>query len=151
MESKLSLQPETLQQLERLVNANVDASAGFYEAAEQVQHDAVGELFRHIARQGSAQAEELKAFLIANRDGHQHSSRKPTTGLWKNLSEAYTETDAVELLAEGEETERALEQRYIDVLKTIPGSAVSDVLHRHFANIRRAHEVLKRARDYWDE
>ena len=148
METKTTLDASTLEMLQELIQINIDSRDGLREAVGQIENGAVSHLFRDVEAEREQQAEDLCALMENN---HQH----PTTSgsmaavvhrAWMDIRNAVGGGD-VALLSEAERGEDKMVEAYEQALEHNPGSAVSDVLHRHSRRVKQSHDRVRELRD----
>ena len=148
METKLSLEPKTIDALQQLVEANSDSAETLREAADKVDHHAVENLFRGVAATRTAHARELKSYLRVNdetltEDGsltsqaHRH---------WIALRAAINSGDPKVVLIEAERAEDKIKDTYESLLIDTAGSAMNDVLMGQFRQVKKHHDLIRELR-----
>ena len=148
METKLSLEDKTIEKLEELVRINIDSQKGFEDVADHCDDSRIAELFRNLSAQRARQAAQLQELLAANqeeppKDGSMAASLHRA---WIDLRAALGGGTGA-MLSEAERGEDKIKAKYEDALKDHPGSAVSDVLHHHYADVKSAHDRVRDLRD----
>jgi len=149
LETKLSLSQETLGEMQDLVQVNIDSYNGFLEAAEKIEDEKIAQLFRQYASQRSAQAAELKGLLGANGEqpAEKGSMAAAVHRAWIDVKAAVTGGGVHAVLAEAERGEDHIKHMYEDTIKKTSGSAVNDVLHRQYKDVKSAHDQVRDLRD----
>lgn len=149
LETKCDLEPATIDALQDLIQANIDARDGFRFAANEIENAAISAAFEHFANQRQEQADELSAFVECNgeearREGSYAAAVHRT---WINVRELLTSNDANAILSEAERGEDHIKSAYETVLRNTAGSAVNDVLTRQYAQVKASHDRVKMLRD----
>ena len=148
-ETKLTLSHETIGEMQDLVQVNIDSYNGFLEAAEKIEDKQLAQLFRSYSSERSAQAAELKGLLGAS--GEQPTERGSMSAAvhraWIDVKAAFTGGGVHAVLAEAERGEDHIKHMYEDAIKKTTGSAINDVLHRHYAKVKSAHDKIRDLRD----
>ncbi|PQO26405.1 histidine kinase [Blastopirellula marina] len=148
LETKTKLSPETLSIVQELIKINVDSRDTFQELADATGNASVAIMFRELASERNRNVAELESLMSINRAKADESASVAATyhriviGLRSALG-AGTAT----MLDEAETAEEKIQQKYEELLKREPGSAVSDILHRQYGTIRAAHERVRAIRD----
>ncbi len=150
LETKTNLTDETVEELQGLIQINLDSQLGFDEAASEVEKNdaSLAKLFRTYATERSRQASELKSFVSLNntqpRDDGSFSGSAHRG--WINLKAALGGGKQM-ILNEAERGEDAIKAKYEEVLKSTSGSGITDVLNRHYAEVKRTHDKVRDLRD----
>lgn len=149
LETKCDLEPATVDALQDLIQANIDARDGFRLAAHEIEHAAISAAFEHFAHQRQEQADELTAFVECNgeearREGSYAAAVHRT---WMTVRELLSGDDTNAILSEAERGEDHIKDAYQTALRNTAGSAVNDVLTRHYAQVKAAHDRVKMLRD----
>ncbi len=149
IETKLSLNKETLAEVQDLVQVNIDSYNGFLEAAEKIDDEQLAQLFRSYSSERSAQAAELKGLLGANGEqpAEKGSMAAAVHRAWIDVKAAFTGGGVHAVLAEAERGEDHIKHMYEDAIKSTSGSAINDVLHRQYAHVKSAHDRIRDLRD----
>lgn len=149
IETKLSLEHDTIEKLQDLIRANTDSYRGLTEAAVRMDDRQAASLFREIAAQRASQAAELKGLVSANGEEPEEkgSLGAAVQRAWVNFRAHLPGDETHAILAAAEHEEDNVKQTYERALREIAGSAVTDVLNRHFRNIHAAHDRIKMLRD----
>jgi uncharacterized protein (TIGR02284 family) len=149
VETKLSLEHDTIDKLQDLIQANMDSYRGLLDAADRVDNGQVGSLFREIAAQRSSHAAELKGLVSANGEEPEQegSLGAAIQRAWMNVKAHLPGDRTHSILKSAEEAEDSLMDQYEHALREIAGSAVTDVLNRQFANVSATHDRVKMLRD----
>jgi uncharacterized protein (TIGR02284 family) len=149
VETKLTLEHDTIEKLQDLIELNLDSYNALVDAADRAEDKQVAGLFRELAAQRSSQAAELKGLVNANgEEPHTEGSfASKARRAWLNFKSFLPGAGTSALLAEAERGEDQLQGAYEDALRDIAGSAVTDVLNRHVRNVKAAHDRVKMLRD----
>lgn len=148
LETKTKLTAETLTIVQELIKINVDTRETYLELADATANASVAIMFRELAGERNRNLAELESLMNQNREKADDSISVAATyhriliGLRSALG-AGTAT----MLSEAESVEEKIQQKYEEVLKREPGSAVSDILHRQYGGVRAAHDRVRAIRD----
>lgn len=148
METKTRLSEPTIDALQELICINIDARDGFNEAAEKVEEVTLAALFRELAVQRTDQASELRAIVSANgQDAAKEGSYAAAAHrAWMDLRAALGGGTAA-VLSEAERGEDHIKAKYEEVMNSLQGGAARDVLQRHYAAVKQAHDRVRDLRD----
>lgn len=151
LETKTTLEDQTLEQLQKLTRANIDAYYGLKEAAEQINDTIVADLFHGVARERSQIVDELKTYIEWNgedvpEDGTFAASVHRT---WIDIRGMISGGDAYAILAEAERGEDHIKTAYEDVLTQTAGSAMNDVLQEQYMKVKSGHDCIRDLRDQY--
>jgi uncharacterized protein (TIGR02284 family) len=143
------LNQDTITGLKDLIRINHDSHEGYRSAADTVDIEAMAELFRQIANQRQAFAQELKAAVELN------DEVAPASGSaigqahrwWLKARGALTSQNAYAVLAEAERGEDAIKEQYEKVIQSTTGNPLNDVLHRQLQVVKKQHDAIRRMRD----
>lgn len=149
LETKHDLNQHTITKLQKLIQANLDSRNGFRESAEKIDDPRVAALFTEMASQRSALASELQQLVEFNGSEAEDdgSVAAKMHRLWISLRSKVNGGDAHVILIEAERGEDYIKAAYEDVLKETAGSAVNDVLTRHYAEVKAGHDKVRDLRD----
>ncbi len=150
METRTNLNDETIDKIQRLIQANLDSYKGFKEAANDVKNARLRELFSDIAMSRSRQAASLQTYVSWNNEEPEDDGtiRGDLHRAWLNVRSAINQGKEEVVLIEASRGEDHIKELYEDVLKDIPGNALSDVLHSQYAHVKKDYkriESLKKA------
>jgi len=152
LETKLNLQPHTIDALQELIQANIDSRDGFNEAAAQLDDMTISSLFRQLAEDRNQQASELRTLVAANREEPEDSGSMTAAAHRMMIDlRAALGGGAGTMLSEAERGEDWIKSKYEEVLKDTAGSAVNDVLLRQYAAVKAAHDRIRDLRDAYNE
>lgn len=149
VETKTTLNEETLDALEELIEINIDSSKGFAEAAESVDDERLESLFREMADTRRQYASELRAHVRRNDEEPEDDGSVMGTihRKWMDLRAAVNGGDATVVLIEAERGEDAIKEKYEDLLKETAGSAMNDVLMSQYSVVKSQHDKVRDLRD----
>jgi len=148
LETKTKLLPETLAVVQDLVKINADSRDTFVELADATANASVAIMFRELADERNRNVAELESLVTYNQEKPDESAsvaaayHRIVIGLRSALG-AGTAT----MLNEAVTAEDKIQNKYEEVLKHEPGSAVSDILHRQYSAVRAAHQRVRAIRD----
>lgn len=153
METTTTLKPETLEALQELIQINIDSRDGFLNAAEQVEQVHLRELFATLSVERESQATELQQFVQANAEQPRREGSVAATlhRGWMSIRASLESNDAHAALAEAERGEDQIKGRYEELIRETAGSAVNDVLVRHYSQVKTAHDRIRDLRDSWKD
>jgi len=147
METKLQLEEKTITDLNTLTRINLDSEEALTQLKEKLD-GAPASYFAEVATQRAAQAKELQSLVGDNAE--EPATCGTTVGslqrTWANLKTALGGGKQT-ILNEAEAEEDRIKDSYEEVLKGNPGTAISDVLHRHIADVKVAHDRIRDLRD----
>lgn len=147
-ETKLNLNDETIETLQELIQINLDSQDGFQQVADKTDEISVANLFRRLASERHEQAQELKQLVSANSEEPEDSGSFAASAHRALIDiRAALGGGAKVMLIEAEKGEDKIKEKYEEALKGNPGTAVSDVLHRHYAAVKTAHDSVRDLRD----
>lgn len=150
-ETKLDLNKETVEKMQKLIRANIDSYKGFREAADDVNDEQIATLFRDMADMRSVLATELQQFVEWN--GEEAVEDGSVAGLvhrcWVKTRSMINGGDATAILNEAERGEDHIKNAYEEVLKETAGSAMNDVLQRQYAQVKAGHDRVRDLRDIY--
>lgn len=152
METKTDLNKETISTIQDLVQVSIDSRDCILEAIENIEDMTVAAMLRELAAERNDQVSELRTLVVAN---YQEPESKGTfTGTthraWMDLRSALGGGIAA-MLREAERGEDRIKEKYEKALKELAGSAVTDVLNRQYASVKRSHDRVRDLRDAYNE
>jgi uncharacterized protein (TIGR02284 family) len=149
VETKLTLNEESLSTVQDLIAVNLDSAAGFREAAEHcTDNDDVKKMFTELAVQRGAQAMELQTLAGMNNETPENSGSVAGAAHRFLLDiRGKLGGGAPVMLIEAERGEDHIKAKYEDALKAIAGSAITDVLNRQYAAVKKGHDDVRDLRD----
>ncbi len=147
------LREEELTSLQDVLQANVDSARLFDDAAEQIKNPRMADLFRDIAQQRRANAQELKQYVIA---AGEKPDDKPSLGgqtreIWLRFRSALNGGDPYVVLAEAERSEDHLKEIYTEAIRHNAGSPAAQSLHQQFAVMNKQHNAVHELREAHEE
>lgn len=151
-ETKTTLTSESIATLQDLVQVNIDSRDGFQEAIEHVDDANISALFIDLARQRNEQCSELRTLVSANSEEPKQDGTLSGDAhqAWMNLR-AMVGGGTKAMLNEAERGEDHIKAKYEEALKAIAGSAVTDVLNRHYVDVKAAHDRVRDLRDQYND
>ncbi|MDX2199005.1 MAG: PA2169 family four-helix-bundle protein [Phycisphaerae bacterium] len=149
VETKANLRDETITKLQDLIQLNIDSQKGFWQAAETIKDPTVAALFRRIASVRADNAAELKAHVAFNHEKPREDGSMLGTmhRWWLSARGALVGGDDHVVLSEAERGEDAIKQKYEEVLRELPGTAMNDVIIHQYARVKDQHERIRDLRD----
>ena len=153
LETKSTLNEETVVELQKLIQANIDSYNGFHESAEELQDVTVSELFKNLGDERSQMAAELQKYVEFNGyDAEDDGSvAAKTHRIWINIRGKLNGGDAHVILIEAERGEDYIKAAYEEVLKSTAGSAMNDVLTAQYARVKAGHDRVRDLRDAYKD
>lgn len=144
MEPKLDLDPATIEAIQDLIQANLDAAGGFKEAAKEIDDSIVSSLFSACSVQRNKHASQLQYYVVRN------GERARTEGtwlaslhrVWLDLRAKLSGGDPYVLLCEVERGEDHIKAAYEETLKQTAGNALSGVLVKQYASVKDEHDQM---------
>lgn len=148
METKTKLTDESIESIQDLISVNIDSRDGFNEAAEHVEDANVSQLFREIAEERNQQVSELRTLVHLNDRESENAGSMAAAAhrAWMDLRATFG-AGTKEMLDEAERGEDHIKAQYEEALKECAGSAVTDVLNRQYAVVKKAHDRVRDLRD----
>ncbi|MGP1309119.1 MAG: PA2169 family four-helix-bundle protein [Phycisphaerales bacterium] len=149
MESTTTLNKDTIEGLQDLIEINLDSAKGFDAAADKIEDEKVASFFRDCGQERSGFAKDLSKFVAANRTEPKSSgtAKGAVHRWWLELRGTVQRGDEHAVLAEAERGEDAIKDKYEDVLKNTAGSAVNDVLLGQYSTVKSRHDQIRAMRD----
>lgn len=151
-ETKTTLNKDTIDVLQSLIQVNIDSREGFHEAAENVDDLSISSLFRELASQRNNNVSELRSLVSTNMEEPQDSGSTAASmhRTWMDLRAALGGGVSA-MLSEAERGEDHIKAKYEETLKKTAGSAVTDVLNRQYADIKAGHDRVRDLRDAYQD
>ncbi|HMQ24028.1 MAG TPA: PA2169 family four-helix-bundle protein [Planctomycetota bacterium] len=146
METKHNLNATTIDAAKDLIEINTDSYLGFEQAAESVNDADAARLFRQIGMQRREHCRELEG-LIGQREERSGTTLGAMHRWWLNVRSAMSSDERLAVLAEAERGEDSIKAQYEKLLKSKPATALSDVLHRQYAEVKQHHDLIRDLRD----
>ncbi len=149
--TRIELKPETLETIQDLIRANIDAFDGLLEAAEEIDDISISSLFRDIALERSNFASELQDFVVWNGADAvgEGSYAAAVHRAWLNVRSKLNSGDPYVVLVEAEFGEDHIKEAYEESLRQTTGSAISTVLQRQYARVKAGHDRIRDLRDLY--
>ncbi|MGD9692746.1 MAG: PA2169 family four-helix-bundle protein [Phycisphaerales bacterium] len=149
METITTLEPKTISSLQNLIRINIDSAKGFDKAAQQIEHTPTAQLFKSIAGERRAFAEELRRYVRMNDEeaADSGSIKGQIHRWWINIVGTVRDGDQHAILAEAERGEDAIKHAYEDTLPPIAGNPLNRVLQDQYARVKQAHDRIRDLRD----
>jgi len=135
--------------LQELIDVNIDSSRACEEAAEIVTEQHLIDLFRRIARERRAQAEELARY-VGDRGEHPDAGGTVASTLhraWVRLKAAVSDNDERMILDETEAAEDHVKERYEDAMGTRLPEEAQKIVARHQQAVLVSHAKVRELRD----
>lgn len=148
LETKTKLAPETLQSLQELIQINVDSRDTFQELADGTTNASVAIMFRELASERNRNLAELESLMNFNRSNPNEAGSVAATchRILISLRSALG-AGTTTMLDEAVSAEGKIQQKYEEILKREPGSAVGDILHRQYSGVRAANDRVRAIRE----
>lgn len=152
METKSTLDHETVNKLQELIQVNIDSRDGYLEAVEHIDNSAIATAFAELATRRNDQASELSGLVSINlQEPVDHGSVAAAVHrAWIDLRGAIGQGTQA-MLEEAERGEDYIKGKYEETLKEVAGSAVTDVLNRQYREIKATHDNVCELRDSFAE
>lgn len=151
IETKLPLTHETVEKLQRLIRANIDAYDGLRESADVINDPAIGGLFDDIAKQRSEMASELQEHVEWNGEEavDDGSFAAGVHRAWMAVRSKLNSGDPYVVLSEAEYGEDHIKQAYEEVLLETAGTAINSLLLKQYDRVKSGHDRIRDLRDYY--
>ncbi len=149
METVTNLEPKTIDRLQNLIRINIDSSKGFEKAASEIEHSGTADLFRRMATERRAFAEELRRYVRMNDEEAEDSGsiKGKFHRWWIDIVGTVRDGDEHAILAEAERGEDAIKRLYEETLPPIAGNPLNRVLQDQYARIKTGHDKIRDMRD----
>lgn len=149
METKLDLNPETIEALQDLIEANIDSKEILLEAVDAVDDESMEVLFGRVAQARAAHTQELSSYVRANDETPEleGSTGGTVRQTWLKFRSAINGGDPKVVLIEAERAEDVIKAKYEDLLVKTAGSAMNDILMRQFREVKQHHDLVRDLRD----
>ncbi len=149
LETKSTLNPDTIQGLQDLIQVNLDSAKGFVEAAKRVESESLTKLFTELAREREQNATELQQSVERN---GQHACEDGSLAaafhrVWLDFRGRLAGGDSLVILQEAERGEDHIKAVYEDVLVRTAGSALNSVITRQYSAVKAGHNKVRDLRD----
>lgn len=149
VETIKNLAPETVSELQDLIQINLDSRDGFREVADAVDHAQLRAKFMQVSERRSGYASELQRFVqISGEEPKKNGSFLAACHrVWISVRETLSSSDTYAILAEVERGEDHIKAAYEHSLTTVPGSPLNDLLNKQYAEVKRDHDEMRDLRD----
>jgi uncharacterized protein (TIGR02284 family) len=149
VETKQNLSADTVSALQELIQVNIDSRDGFRQAAQALEDLTLRSAFEQLAQDRDVQADELARYVAWNGELPRREGSFAATvhRTWMSIREMLSSDDRHAMLSEAERGEDAIKSAYEKALKSGPGSAMNDVLLRHYAAVKASHDRIRDLRD----
>lgn len=149
--TKVDLKPETVEKLQDLIRANIDAYDGLRESAEEIDDQSIATLFREIADERSNFASELQDYVAWNGEDavEDGSFAAAVHRAWINVRSKLNNGDPYVVLVEAEFGEDHIKEAYEEALTQTSGSAMNSILQKQYARIKAGHDRIRDLRDLY--
>jgi uncharacterized protein (TIGR02284 family) len=149
VETKQTLSADTVGQLQELIQINIDSRDGFRQAAESLDDLTLRSAFEQLAQDRDVQADDLARYVAWNGEMPRREGSFAATvhRAWMQIREMLSSDDRHAMLSEAERGEDAIKAAYEKALKNSAGSAMNDVLLRHYAAVKTSHDRIRDLRD----
>ena len=149
MEIKLNLKSDTIDALQDLIEKNINSAEVQRQAADSIDRESTARLFQHVAAARASHAAELQGYVSVNDeepvgDGSLTGSARRA---WIGLRAAINGGDPKVVLIEAERAEDVIKAAYEKLLHETVGSAMNDVLMRHYREVKMHHDLIRDLRD----
>ena len=152
METTNNLNDETIDMLNRLIEANIDSCEGYKEAANDIDNPRLSQLFLRLANERQNNVTQLQQYVRSNNESPEDDGtvRGSIHQTWLKFRAAINGGDEEVVLIEASRGEDHIKELYEDLLKENPGSALSSLLHQQFKEINEDYNQIKRLRQAYD-
>ncbi|MEZ6129994.1 MAG: PA2169 family four-helix-bundle protein [Planctomycetaceae bacterium] len=144
------LNEETIECMQRLVQANIDSRDSYRSAARQLGSDwnSLKATFERITRERDEQARALQSILWCNfrTASVSRSMSSSLHGVLVNLRATFGDTPSA-LLDEALQIEEDIRQQYVDVLDIIQGRAIRQLLQEQLEAVLVSNERIRTMND----
>ncbi|MFI4897451.1 MAG: PA2169 family four-helix-bundle protein [Phycisphaerales bacterium JB059] len=150
METTTSLNDDTIDAVQNLIEINLDSHKGFETAAEQLEGSPqLATYFRECGQERQRFARDLQSVVSVNGESPERSGSLKGTAhrWWLEIRGAVQSGDEHAVLAEAERGEDAIKHEYEDVLKSTAGSPLNKTLQQQYAEVKRRHDQIRDMRD----
>ncbi|NND96131.1 MAG: PA2169 family four-helix-bundle protein [Pirellulaceae bacterium] len=151
LETKKNLNEKTIEAIQDLIQANIDSSQGFTEAATEIEDATLAGLFTELGNQRRQNADVLQQHvqLTGERPRTDGSFLASMHRTWLDLRSKLSGGDSHVILSEAERGEDYIKGAYEDALKDTAGSAMNDVLMDQYTNVKAGHDRIRDLRDHY--
>jgi len=153
MATQLHLHPQTTTQLAELIQLNVESAAGFREAAEHFEDSIIVFELRDMADQRELQANAVGSFVSTPVDSpcQRGSYRAVFRRYWQDARNQFFEGADHDVLESVERAEEYILSAYENLLGSVSGTLLTELLMTHIEHIKLDQEMLRELRDYVHE
>lgn len=153
VETLSHLDEKTTEIAQELLTLNIDSRDGFREAAEKLDDVTIGSLCQTLAMQRQAQADEIARILENNEESAERSGSFAAAmhRIWMDIRESLASDNTHSILAEAERGEDQIKAAYEKAIHDNPGSAINELLLRHYSQVKAAHDRIRTLRDEFAE
>ena len=151
VEMKSPIAPETVSQLQELIQMNVDSRDGFRHAANATDDLTLQISFEQFADDRDVQSDELARFVAWSGEAprFEGSFAAVVNRAWMTIREMVSSDNRYAILCEMERGEDSLKAAYEVALRDTPASAASDVLVHQYAAVKATHDRIRDLRDFY--
>ncbi len=144
-----TLEKETIEGLQDLIQINLDSQKGFQTAIEAVEDPQLEQLFTSLQQDRANFAGVLQDYVVLNGAEPEvsGSAKGALHRWWTSLRGKITSDNAYPVLAEAERGEDAIKAKYEEVLKTCAGNPLNDVLLEQYRVVKMGHDRVRDLRD----
>lgn len=139
------LQKTTVSVLNKLIETCEDGSAGYRQAAENIEDSRLSSRFGQYAQQRSEFAAELRQ-EVRSLGGEPEEDGSTAGALhrgWINLKSALATQDAEAVVAECERGEDSAVESYRDALDSELPNNIRSVIERQYSGVKEAHDRMR--------
>lgn len=147
--TRYELRSDAIEKLQQIIRANVDSGDGLEEAASKIKETTLANLFRDIAIQRTAHADELARMVRSNGVGPRRrgSGKAALHRFFVDFRAALNVGDPPAVLAEAQRGEDYIMHLYEGALEELSGSAAYDVLQRQHLEVKQSYDRIRNVRD----
>jgi len=146
-----NLPEKSIKWLQDLIQVNLDSRDGFKEAADNLKakDPTLVTMFRTLSSQRAQQASELKALVTGNSDEEPTNSGSVAAAAHRAWMDIRTALGGGEkaVLSEAERGEDHIKGKYEEAIKDLGGCSCTEVLRRHYTNVKASHDKVRDLRD----
>lgn len=149
VETKMNLTPNTISNLQELIQINIDSRDGYRHAADATNDLTLQSVFVQTALDRDAQAGELARFVAWSGEypREQGSVSAAIHRAWMSIREALSTDDRLTVLSEMERGEDTVKSAYESALENLAGTPVNEVLMQQYAAVTNTHDRIRDLRD----
>ncbi len=149
LETKTTLNDETIDRLQDLIEVNIDSSKGFAEAADKIENRDISNYFRRCGARRGMFAGELQDVVRQNGQEPRTSgsAKAKLHRWWMDLRDVVGQGDEHAMLAEAERGEDAIKERYETVIRDTSGSPLNSALLQQYMSVKQDHDTIRDMRD----